>query len=416
MSNVRRDPPALALVALLAAGLAAGACGRDADPIEPITELPRELSVAERQVIAASNTFGFELLRAVRAADPAAPNVVLSPVSVSMALGMALNGAAGATFEEMRAALRFGSLGQEEINAAYRGLLRLLAGLDPRVELGIANSTWARRGFAFEPSFFQAVRDHFDAEARELDFGLPTAKDTINAWVRAKTRGRIDAIVDEIRRDDILFLINAVYFKGGWATRFDPARTAPGPFRLEDGRTVTVPLMHGKDVPVSIGAVDGVMLAELPYGGGAFGMVVALPPEGTRLAALIERLDVATWARWTAALGSPGRANVTLPRFELRDEQVLNGPLQALGMTKAFQPYVADFSRLTPAEAYISKVKHKSFLKVDEAGTEAAAATSVGIGVVSLPPTVTVDRPFLLAVRERLSGTVLFLGAIGDPR
>lgn len=401
---------AIALAAMVAA------CSDPSGPPAPIKELPRALTAAEQEIIQSSNRFAFDLLREVHAGAAADANVFLSPLSASMALGMTLNGADGRTFEQMRTTLGFGELSQAEINASYRSLVDLLLGLDRNVETVVANSVWARRGFAFEPTFFDAVREHFEAEARELDFGLPTAKDTINGWVRKQTRDRIDGIIDEIDPLDIMFLLNAIYFKGNWTTRFNPARTQSAPFRRDDGSSVAVQMMNAQDMPMSLGWTDGVQVAELPYGGGAFALVVVLPPQGMPLGEFVRDLDAARWQQWLQALRDT-EGPVGLPKFQLAYNAALNDPLQALGMTDAFDPDLADLSRLTPAEdAYISMVKQKTFLKIDEVGTEAAAVTSVTVGVTSVPVGITIDRPFVLAIRERLSGTILFLGAIADPR
>lgn len=411
----RRGPWRTRRLALLAGAAAVAACGDPIGPGEKIEKLPRELTVAEQAVISASNRFAFELLREVRAREDE-PNIFLSPLSASMALGMTLNGANGATFDGMRRALGFEGLSQAEINESYRGLMRLLLGLDARVEMHIANATWARRGFPFEPAFFETVRQYFDARAQELDFDDPGAKDVINGWVREKTGGRIPSIVDRIGPLDILFLTNAVYFKGNWTSRFDRGRTRQAPFHLESGQTVQVPMMSGT-VRVGVGRSGGAVIGELPYGGEAFAMIVVPAPPGGRLADLIARLDDRTWDDWMAAIRYEDEAPVELPRFELEYAAWLNDALKAMGMEIAFVPELADFSRMTPApDAYISRVRHKTFLKVDEEGTEAAGATSVGVGITSAPAGLTVDRPFLLAIRERHSGAILFLGAIADPR
>lgn len=403
---------------MAAALIVLATCGDPSGPRTPtpITELPRALSEAEQQVIQSSNRFAFDLLREVHAGAEPGANVFLSPLSASMALGMTLNGADGRTFEQMRGALGFTDLQQADINASYRSLIDLLLGLDPAVETVVANSVWGRRGFAFEPAFFDAVREHFKAEARVLDFELPTAKDTINAWVRKQTRERIDGIVDRVGPLDIMFLLNAVYFKGNWRTRFDAARTRSAPFRLDDGASVSVQMMNAQDVPMALAWADGVQVAELPYGGAAFALVVVLPPAGTPLGQFVRDLDAARWQQWLAALHETD-GPVGLPKFELAYNATLNDALKALGMTDAFDPDLADLSRLTPApDAYITHVKQKTFLKIDEVGTEAAAVTSVGVGVTSVPVGIMIDRPFVLAIRERLSGTILFLGAIADPR
>lgn len=412
---MRRTPSGLPVLAAGALALAA-ACSDPVGPPAAIEQLPRALSVSEQEVIDASNTFAFDLLREASMRTDSA-NVVLSPLSASMALGMTMNGADGETYDEMHAMLGFGAMTRDEVNQAYHDVLDLLLDLDPAVEIAIANSTWAREGFPFLPSFYETITSYFNAEANVLDFARPDAPDIINAWVEEKTKGRIDTIIDRIDGDAIMFLLNAVYFKGDWRTQFDPAKTRPAPFRLDDGTTVQVQMMTASDMPVRLGHVGGVQVAELPYGGDAFTMVVALPPQGTPLADLVATLDRATWDSWVASLGALNGADVAVPRFELEFEQTLNQTLQALGMEAAFDDTRADFSRLTDATGIVIKaVKQKTFMRVDEVGTEAAAVTSVEVGVTSLGPSIRLDRPFLLAIRERHSGTILFTGLIGDPR
>jgi serine protease inhibitor len=412
--------PALRSLLLLTL-LAPTACRLVTDPHgdqRRIESLPRPLTRAEQEVIASSNDFAFALLREVHAREQA-PNVFISPLSASMALGMTLNGAAGGTFDAMRATLGFAGLSQEEINRAYHDLVALLLDLDPRVELHIANSTWARDGFPFHAEFFDALRTWFDADARQLDFADPGAVDAINRWAGDNTRGRIRRVLESIDPDHILFLLNAVYFKGDWTTRFDRAATAPAPFTLADGRQVEVQSMSGM-IRGGMRWIDGVVIGELPYGGQAFVMNVVLPPHGASLADLIAGLDAGTWAGWTQSLpqdyGTVEPMEVRLPRVELEYETLLNEPLGALGMGVAFTPGQADFSRLTPEDAYLDFVKQNTFLRVDEEGTEAASVTTVGVRTVSVPAALIVDRPYLLVIRERLSGAVLFMGAIGDPR
>ena len=387
-------------------------------PPDPITELPRALTPSEQIVIARSNTFGFDLLQEVDARrESDEPNTILSPLSASMALGMALEGAEGETFTDMQTALGFQGLTREEINASYGGLLDLLLNLDPAVELGIANSAWSREEFPFKSGFFDAITSSFQAVVQELDFDDPGAKDIINQWVQEQTNGRIEEIVEEIGPLDILFLINAVYFNGDWTTQFKKGDTHQASFHLEDGSTVSVPMMSGSIEEVGFAWMEGGrMVAELPYGGQAFGMVVVLPGSGETVDDLLTTLDDGTWAAWMDALHLE-KVMVQMPKFELEWGGLLNDALKAMGMERAFQPFQADFSRMTPApDAHISRVRQKTYMRVDEEGTEAAAATSVAISLTSMPPGITVDRPYLLAIRERLSGTILFLGAIRDPR
>jgi len=412
----------VALGGLVVFVIQAASCGGPTDPSPPkeITDLPRPLTAVEERVIDRSNLFGFELLRRVdegREADK--PNTILSPLSASMALGMALEGTDGATYTEMRDALGFQGFSREEVNDSYRGLLDILLDLDPAVEVGIANSAWSRQEFAFLPSYFDAITTHFDAEVRSLDFSNPASKDVMNQWVREKTKNRIESIVDEISPLDILFLINTVYFNGKWTTQFKKSETRQAPFRLENGTQVDVPMLSGRIPKVAFAWLEGGrVMAELPYGGRAYRMVLLVPGEGETVGDLLALLDDATWRSWLGSLHEQsGEILVQMPKFELEWGGLLNDALVAMGMEKAFDPYQADFSRMTSApDAHISRVNQKTYMRVDEEGTEAAAATSVVIGVTSAPPGVVVDRPYLLAIRENLSGTILFLGVVRDPR
>ena len=265
---------------------------------------------------------------------------------------------------------------------------------------------------------FNAITTHFDATVQELDFSSPTAKDVINAWVEEKTGGHIPEIVQFIDPTfDLLFLINAVYFKGDWTTQFKKSETYQGLFHLADGSTVTVPTMAGE---IDHGGVAWLssnrMALALPYGGQAFQMVIVLPGDGESVEDVAAGLDDASWAGMMENLHY-GEVNVEMPKYELSWGGLLNDPLKAMGMEIAFDDHRADFSRLTEVPgAFISRVRQKVYMKVDEEGTTAAAATSVAISFESAPPTVKVDRPFVVAIRERLSGTVLFLGIVRDPR
>jgi serpin B len=384
-------------------------------PVEPplLDELPRTLTAPEIEVIDAANGFGFRLLSEVRSELPPAENVFLSPLSVSMALGMAANGAAGETLDGMKRTLGVEHLSRDEMNQAYRGLLDLLPALDPEVELGVANSAWARSGTPFFTPFMDRVREYFDAHVQELDFEDPSAKDVINAWVWDHTGGRIEDIVQQIEPDHILFLINATYFDGSWRTRFEEDRTAQQAFHLEDGSTVSVPMMSAAGLPGFYYMGPDVAVADLPYGGSAYSMTVVVPRQG-RLSDLMGSLTEDRWAGWMRSLGADSLP-VRLPRFQMEYAVQLKDPLSRMGMAVAFTDQ-ADLSDLTPLDALITKVRHKTFLSVDERGTVAAAATSVEIGLTSAPVAFSADRPFIVAIRERLSGTILFLGAVYDPR
>ncbi|HUE96575.1 MAG TPA: serpin family protein [Longimicrobiaceae bacterium] len=390
------------------------ACKSATGPGPLLDALPRPLTASEQAVLESSNAFAFDLFR--RLSGGPDRNVIVSPLSVSMSLGMTMNGAAGETWEEMRAGLRFDELSQGEINASYRGLMDLLGDLDPATEMRVANSIWYREGFPFEQSFFETVAGSFDAEVSALDFGSSASVDRVNRWVRDRTGGRIPTILEKIGRDDVMYLINAIYFKGEWREQFDPSRTTAAQFRTLDGRDVPVQMMSA-DRTIRYAWAPDFQAVDLPYGNGAFTMTVLLPREGKTVEEIVAQLDAGRWSETVDGFVEQ-RLMLQMPRFRLEYEKELNQALMELGIERAFQPGGADFSRMSAqagTDLYISAVLHKTFVEVDEKGTEAAAATKTTIGVVSAPPQVRIDRPFAFAIRERFSGAILFLGRVGDP-
>ena len=408
---------AVAALVTTACSSPSGTPGDGAPPI--IATLPRALSAGEQALVRANNTFAPSLLAAVTRAEPQG-NVLLSPLSASMALGMTMNGASNATFDEMRQALGFGTMGRDEIVRSSRDLIALLRGVDSKVDFRIANAIWYRQEFgpAVEPTFLTESRDYFGARAAALDFNSPASVSTINDWVKTATNGKIDRMVESIDDEIVMLLLNAIYFKGDWREGFDPAQTRNAPFAALGGRTVQVPMMS-RSGPARVGRLDGRVMVDLGYGGDAFSMTVVLPNEWENVNTMVVGLTAAQWSAGVASLGQ-GDVDLTMPRFKIEWERTLNAELKALGMTTAFVPNLADFSRLSSTrgrDLYISYVKQKTFVDVNEVGTEAAASTSVGVGVTSVPvrTVIRVDRPFVFAIRERLSGTILFMGKIVEP-
>jgi serine protease inhibitor len=332
-----------------------------------------------------------------------------------------MNGAAGATYDEMRRGLGFGTLPQEPINQSYKSLIDLLLGLDEHVTFKIANSIWSDQRFAsvVEPAFLTTVKQYFDADARVLDFRSPTAVATINGWADQNTAGKIKKVLDNIADNEVMFLMNAIYFKGDWRSAFDPKQTSPRPFTLLSGQSVNVATMYRKG-NVRRGQIPGATVVELPYGADAFTMTILLPDSTSDVNALVARLTPNTWREAQASVQA-ANVGLYLPKLKLAWKAGLLPELKTLGMRDMQDPRVADFSKLArgaqPGDLYITKVQHDSYVDVNEVGTEAAAVTTVGVGVTSVCLTcdVRVDRPYLFAIRERLSGTVLFVGKIVRP-
>jgi serine protease inhibitor len=414
-------PPVSALVRrLVAAGLLVFfGLGCDSTGPEDTADAPppRPLTAAEDQVVDADNAFGLTLLRSTVDTEGTSKNVFLSPISVSMALGMTLNGARGETRSGMKAALEKQDLSPTDINDAYRGLIDLLEGLDPNVEVALANSIWYREGLPVKQAFIDTNRAHFDAEVEALDFADPSASDRINGWVNDQTRGNIEKIVpSQIPSNPVMYLINAIYFNGPWRDQFDPSNTAPEPFHRGDGSTVSVPMMEKtKNVVHPTYQAEQFRAVDIAYGDSLYSMTVLLPHEDASVQSVVDSLDTETWTEMTSGLSPQSLSRLKMPRFTLRYGKTLNDVLKDLGMGVAFTGR-ANFRGIADLSLAIDKANHKTFLRVDEEGTEASAATSVEIEPISsAPPSFVVDQPFVVAIREHHSGTSLFLGTIMDP-
>ncbi|HEX6315806.1 MAG TPA: serpin family protein, partial [Gemmatimonadaceae bacterium] len=328
-------------------------------------------------------------------------------------------GAEGTTFEEMRTALGFGARSYQELNTAYESLIALLRGIDPKVEFRIANAIYydlADLGGVVEPAFLSESEQHFGAEVKGLDFRRPEAVDTVNDWASRNTNGRIPEIIDEIQEQIVMLLMNAIYFKGDWRAGFKPSDTRSETFHALRG-DVSVPTMHRKG-GFRQGRLANATVAELPYGGDAFVMTILLPDQGVNINSFVTALEPATWQQATSGLDS-SNVELSLPKFRLAWEDTLNDELKAMGMRRAFVPDSAKFTRISRTvgnHLYIDFVKQKAFVDVNEVGTEAAAVTVVGIGVTSAPVPLHINRPFVFAIRERLSGTLLFIGKLVEPK
>jgi serpin B len=284
------------------------------------------------------------------------------------------------------------------------------------VEFLLANSIWHESTLTFEQEFLDINTGYFDAQVTPLDFAAPGAAATINGWVSDNTRGKIREIVpDPIPRDIIMYLINAIYFKGDWTYRFDENLTRATPFTLADGSQKTVNMMsHANPVTIAVAEVGDLTVADLPYSGDAYCMTILLPDMPDGLQALVEELTQENWNAWTSVLADDDR-EVSLPKFTLEYEIKLNDVLTALGMGVAFSAG-ADFTRVfRPGGIWIDEVKHKTYVDVNEEGTEAAAVTSVAMARGMASRAILVDRPFLFVIREKLSGTILFMGKVVDP-
>jgi serine protease inhibitor len=374
------------------------------------------------KVCASINDFGFRLLRALT--NGSGKNVIISPVSISLALAVAYNGAAGDTRTTMAKTLAVPPLSDDDFNRANHDLLRTLRKADPAVQMEIANALWAESGFPINSDFLKLSQESYDASARSVNFsGNPRgAADTINGWVDENTHGKIPTIIGTPDPNTRLVITDAVYFKGRWASPFDKKATNARTFHLQDGGSVTTAMMaQSGEYPYFEN--DAFQAIRLPYGNGRFAMYVFLPRTTHGLPDFLRSLDEAHWSEWTAKL-SGRKGKIVLPKLESTYARSLNDALKAMGMAEAFDADKADFSRIhpIPPPLFINDVEHKTYVKVDEEGTEAAAASSVGIAVAlartNEPPPfeMIADHPFFCAIAEQHSGALLFAGVVTDPR
>lgn len=381
---------------------------------------PRALTTAESKIVDSDNCFGIKLFKEINKGETT-KSVFISPLSISMALGMTLNGASDATYDSMRNTLELAGLTEQEINESYKSLIELLTGIDPKVKFDIANSIWYRQGLPVEQNFVKVNKDYFNAEVKSLNFSDPSSGGVINRWVDEKTNGKIKEIVPvPIPGDVVMYLINAIYFKGLWSNQFKKENTKDDFFNLINGTRKPCKMMYNKG-DFKYFENEQLQAVDLLYGDSLFSMTILLPKRNVSIDALIGQLSKENWDSWIRNLRVQ-EGEIYLPKFKLAYEKSLNDVLKTLGMGIAFTPYIADFSRIAKPEnlggesLYITNVRHKSFVEVDEEGTVAAAVTSVEIGITSVPQLfeMRVDRPFIFTIREKSSGTILFTGKILD--
>ncbi len=380
-------------------------------PSTALTALPRSLTPAEQHVQGAANAFSFALWNQI-VDESRDSNVFVSPLSASFALGMALDGAATQTLDEMRSALQLGTAPIAGIDTGYKSLIALLTSLDPSTTTQIANSIWYRNTFPVNQSFLNDGSAYFGATISPLNFAdVAKSMAAINAWVNSATHGKIPTIIDGIDPADVMYLINAIYFKGTWRERFDSAETRIDEFHAVSGDQ-SVPLMH-RNGDMSYAETPAYQVVDLPYGDSAFTMTVLLPKAPADVESVSASLTPASWGQLTTSL-AVRRLDLSLPKFTLSWKHGLISDLQALGMNAAFDSNRADFSRMTPVPVFISEVEQQAVVSVDEQGTEAAAVTVVGVQATSAPVTtiMRIDHPFIFVIRERLSGTILFMGKV----
>ncbi len=388
-------------------------CERNTAPLQPEQNTKAiVLSPQEAHLVASTNRFSFELFRQVCQASPEEANVFISPFSASMALGMALNGASGQTYQAIRSTLDLTDLQPDSINALFRHLYDQLQNLDPQVNFKIANSIWYDEKFPVLPDFIDVNRRYFEATVQALNFADTSAVSVINHWVNLHTQGKIPKIINHIDRDEVLFLLNALYFDGQWQYAFDAQQTKQETFYGFTGNTTCHMMYAQYAFPYYVSSK--LQVVQLPYGSGQFRMVLILPE------ILPDFIDSLSFGGWQNMLQQcqTDQAVLKMPKFSFSYGLMLNEILKNMGMAVAFTPD-ADFSRISSDQSvFITRVVHKAFVETNEQGTKAAAVTNIGFGRANGnpgPKTIAFNRPFLFFIYEKSSNTILFMGKIVKP-
>jgi serine protease inhibitor len=398
------------LIALLGLSMLAAAVGCGGS--SSISESQTEPGTAMGASLKTSPTgFDFEIFQRVTQED-SLKNVILSPLSARISLAMTYNGASGGTKKAMAEVLELEGLDVEEVNRQWRDLTASLCRADEAVQLEIVNSLWANQEFEFYDDFIDRCEEYYRAEVADLDYGDPQSVDVINGWVKEKTHDKIDEIVQSLNEElEVLLLLNALYFKGSWAVPFDPSLTHDGNFTLADGRIKRVPMMRNTG---DYDFYEGYRFqaVRIPYGEGRMSMYVFLPGPELSLQQFIRELNPESWEGWMD-LFEKEEIDIALPRFEVEYEKDLSPALRAMGMGPAFE---GGFGEMGPngEDWFIEYVKQKTYMDVNEEGTEAAAATATMM-TTGIKPSIVVNRPFFLAIRDNQTGALLFTGSIVDP-
>jgi serine protease inhibitor len=406
-------------------------CSHKPDVVTPpqaTVRTPAQLNQTEKSLVESVNRFSFKLLKAVNNGANPNTNVFISPLSVSYALGLLRNGAAGATRAGIDSLLELSGLSIDDANQAYQSLTAILTQADSAVAFNVANSFWYRDNAKVQSAFIEAGRDYFDAQVEAVDFQDPATAARINDWVKDNTGGLIDKIVEPPLSSDIIaMLLNALCFKGGWTYPFDTAYTHDGIFHTPGGAEVRCPFMN-KDVdadslasgemfshsPITCFGDSTIFGMTLPYGSHGFKMTLVLPKGSMTADQIISGLTQETWNCWMSA-SRVAKPWFKLPKFEFAFEAGLTDILKALGMSASFDPDAADFSNLfVGGGACLSEVRHKAFVKVDEKGTSAAAVT-IGTVVSTVWGPTLFNHPFLFVIHETESGAILFMGKVTNP-
>ncbi|MDD4777422.1 MAG: serpin family protein [Fermentimonas sp.] len=378
-----------------------------------------ELRSSETEMVKSDQQFAFEFFANVfneEAAD-LDENFMVSPLSLSMALAMTWNGADGETKAAMQKVLRLEGYTDQEVNEYYKKLREALLKTDPSTKLAIANSIWTNKNVEIKKDFISLNQEYFNSTVESVDFTDVNTVKRMNQWAADNTNNLINHVLDKTNPMALMYLMNALYFKGIWTSEFDPKNTSGKPFYYENGELKSVDMMHQKS-NFNYNENQLMQIVEMPYGNQAFSMLVLLPKEGKKIADITSDLQNSdSWSKLKSGLRSR-EVDLFLPKFKTEYSRQLNDALINMGMGIAFDPESADFSRMSDVDAFISFVKQFTYISTDEVGTEAAAVTVIGVEVTSYQPGKTVtfnaNKPFIYIIQENSTGSILFMGAVKD--
>ncbi|MEA4950779.1 MAG: serpin family protein [Petrimonas sp.] len=418
MSSKIKLTSSLLLVAVVLAG-----CEKSDNETVP-KNLPAPLEITlraeEAGIVKNDQQFAFELFSNVFSEEAKGEDksFMVSPFSLSMALAMTWNGAAGETKTAMQETLKMGNYSDDDFNGYYKKLKEALLKTDPSTQLSIANAIFTNKFVTIKPNFIKTNTDYYHATVQPVDFSLPTTKDIINRWASDNTNNLIKEVIDKTNADDLMYLLNAIYFKGIWTTKFDAKNTSKKAFLTENGTKRTVDMMS-QTAKFNYTEDEIMQVVQLPYGNQAFSMLVLLPQSGKKQTDVVSALqNKEYWGKTRTALRQ-AEVVLSLPKFKTEYSIKLNEVLGKMGMGVAFDPYKADFSRMSEISAFISFVKQDTYISTDESGTEAAAVTVIGMEMTSAAPgpqkvIFNADRPFIYVIQENSTGAILFMGAVKD--
>ncbi len=408
------------LLIIAATILMASSCEGKESEID-LENLPKpkniELRSSEIEMVKSDQSFAFNFFANVYAeeSEDGDNSFMVSPLSLSMALAMTMNGAEGDTKSVIKESLKQNEFSEDDINSYYKKLREALLSTDPSTKLSIANSIWTNKVVAIKNDFISRNREYFNSSVEAVDFGDVKTKDKINNWASVNTNGLIENVIESTNIDDLMYLLNAIYFKGIWISEFSKNKTEKKMFTHEDGSTVNVDMMN-QTSKFKYKNDDLLQIVELPYGNGAFSMMVLLPQEDKKIGDVIDALNSSDyWVELESGL-RVNEVELSLPKFKTEYSKKLNEVLKKMGMGLAFTDD-ADFSGMSDISAKLSFVKQDTYIAVDEVGTEAAAVTTVGVVMTSMliePQKVifNANHPFVYLIKENSTGSILFIGTV----